>query len=176
MITIILNDIQKRTKWIKKPGIECLFRENKTMGFRVSQVAENNGIDLAEHTEVGYDPEPGLLLLVQRGPPDAARRALGAAGDTGAQLVAGPHVVDLRPGDALRVELDGYLALLAGDVGAVQLDELAGDVGDSVGRCAGAERLGDVVVLREGGDGVAHADNCRTLATYVASGNYVVSR
>ncbi len=31
---------------------------NKTMGFRVSRVAENNGIDLAEHTEVGYDLSP----------------------------------------------------------------------------------------------------------------------
>ncbi len=31
---------------------------NATMGFRVSRAAENNGIDLAEHTEVGYDLSP----------------------------------------------------------------------------------------------------------------------
>ena len=29
-----------------------------TMGFRVTRAAENNGIDLAEHTEVGYDLSP----------------------------------------------------------------------------------------------------------------------
>ena len=31
---------------------------NKTMGFRISLSAENNGIDLAEHSEVGYDLSP----------------------------------------------------------------------------------------------------------------------
>ena len=50
---------------------------NKTLGFRVSRVAENNGIDLAEHSEVGYDLSPVYYSSF-----DGVRRTLFVEPDT----------------------------------------------------------------------------------------------